>query len=610
MTPTARNHSKAFFLAGILITLGYYIPYLINGDDSYIRILDNLDSTIAYLNVLKENGTLFDTEAPFPAMEGLTVSNIAYRFLPRLLWVDLFSPFTSYILNELTGRLAGFIGMWLFLTRHLLRGSRHRTVVSFLTALCFSLMAYYADYGLSVMGQPLLAYAFLNLKEGKNRISAYLTIVFVTLYSSLVLAGVFIGAVLFAYYIHIRLADRKPHTSYAIGFCILVSVYIADNYSLFAGFLSPVISHRTEITFSSSLADILRGTMSMLKTTQLHTGSFPVILVLLLLFLVYVHDRRISPKVRFLLKTAGIILLWYLAFNLLKYAFPTAHVLTLFQSDRFYFLLPFIWMCITALLFERVRTYRHGRLLLPGVSALFIGTAFHINPEYKDNLKQACGASLTGPTYRQFYDTRLFDGIHRALGEKADSSRIVCLGFFPSVAQYNGFHTLNGYFQNYPLAYKHRFRKVMARELEKSAGHRAYYDRWGSRCYLYSSELQGELWGKERQGEVRNLEIDRTALEELGCTHLFSAVNIRNFRELGLHLAGTYTTPGSFWEIRVYELVTCHSCPPPSEALSPAGRCLPISFRQTRGKLHSRHGLPSHSPPRASHSRAYCRAKR
>lgn len=60
--------------------------------------------------------------------------------------------------------------------------------------------------------------------------------------------------------------------------------------------------------------------------------------------------------------------------------------------------------------------------------------------------------------------------------------------------------------------------------------------------------------GKDKQGEVRNLEIDTTTLKELGCTYLFSAVNIRNYQELGLQYIGTYTTSTSFWEIKVYKV--------------------------------------------------------
>ncbi len=554
MILTAHNRPRILFLAGILITLGYYIPYFINGDNSYIQILDNLDSTIAYLNVLKENGTLFNADASFPAMEGLKVSNIAYCFLPRLLLVDAFSPFTSYILNELIGRIIGFIGMWFFLTRYLLKESKHNTIVSFLTSLCFSLMGYYADYGLSVMGQPLLVYVFLNLKEGKQKISGYLIIVFVAFYSSLVLAGIFIGVVLFVYYLYIRIKNKKTYKAYAIGFCILVLSYIASNYNLFADFLSPVVSPRTEIIYSSSFKETIMRGLEMLKTTQIHTGSLPVIFILFYLFLIYIRDKKIDRKVRLLLEVIAVILVWYLVFNLLKYIFPQAHVLTMFQSDRFYFLLPFLWMCVIALLFDKMASYKHGRYLLLTAFALFVGVTFWINPEYKNNLKQLCGISISEPTYKQFYDTRLFDDIHGAIKEDTDSNKVACLGFFPSVAQYNGFFTLNGYFQNYPLTYKHRFRKVIAKELEKSAERKAYYDLWGSRCYLCSSELQGDLWGKEKQGEVRNLEIDMDALKDLGCTHLFSAVNIRNYQELGLKYVGTYTTPTSFWEIRVYRI--------------------------------------------------------
>ena len=554
MISAVHNRSKTFFLAGILITLGYYIPYFINGENSYIQILDNLDSTIAYLNVLKENGTLFNTEAPFPAMEGLKVSNIAYCFLPRLLLVDSFDPFTSYILNELIGRLIGFIGMWLFLTRYLLKESKPRTIVSFLTSLCFSLMAYYADYGLSVMGQPLLAYAFLNLKEEKLKISSYLIIIFVALYSSLVLAGVFIGITLFAYYLYLKIKSKKTYKSYVTGFCILVLSYIISNYSLFANFLSPVISHRTEIIYSSSIRETITRSLEMLKVTQIHTGSLPVIFILFYIFLIYIHDKQIDRKVRFLLKVIATILLWHLIFNLIKYMFPKAHILTMFQSDRFYFLLPFLWLCVTALLFDKIVNYKYGRYLLLTAFTLLVGVTFRINPEYKNNLKQLCGISISEPTYRQFYDTRLFDNIHGVIGDDSNNNKVACLGFFPSVAQYNGFYTLNGYFQNYPLAYKHAFRKVIAGELKKSAERKAYYDHWGSRCYLYSSELHGDLWGKDKQGEIRNLEIDMTTLKELGCTYLFSAVNICNYQELGLQYIGTYTTPTSFWEIKVYKV--------------------------------------------------------
>ncbi|MBO5281674.1 MAG: hypothetical protein J6B43_00890, partial [Lachnospiraceae bacterium] len=60
------------------------------------------------------------------------------------------------------------------------------------------------------------------------------------------------------------------------------------------------------------------------------------------------------------------------------------------------------------------------------------------------------------------------------------------LGITPAAALYNGFYCLDGYSNLYPLEYKHEFREIIARELEKSEGVRVYFDAWGNRCYLFN----------------------------------------------------------------------------------------------------------------------------
>jgi hypothetical protein len=49
------------------------------------------------------------------------------------------------------------------------------------------------------------------------------------------------------------------------------------------------------------------------------------------------------------------------------------------------------------------------------------------------------------------------------------------------------FHTLDGYWSNYPLSHKHAFREIIADELEKSPALKSYFDDWGSRVYLFNS---------------------------------------------------------------------------------------------------------------------------
>jgi len=542
-------------ISGLLLVLLYYFPFLYFGADSHITIHDNLDSTIAYLNVLKENHLLF-CEGDFPAMSGLRASNISFGFLPRLLLVSLFSPYTSYILNELVGRLAGFLGMYVFLKRYVLKTDMagNGMIVMF-SSLCFSLMPYYSDYGLSVMGLPLLAFSFFNLRDRRQLLLSYCFLLFVALYSSLVLSGLFAGAFLAVYYLYICHKDKDFHKEYLGGLFALALVYFATNYSLFVNFFSTVPSHRLEFVSSSSFVDICRESLGMLYITQYHTGTLPVILIVVFAIFMCLYDRKADKTLRLLSCLIMGIILFSFVYRCLLLVFPKSSFLQAFQFDRFYFLLPFFWICLLAHLVGRFISGRKSRVEWGFLYLfLFFGLVFYRNSEYRFFIKSLLGMDVTEqPSYRQFYDVELFDRIDADLSVRKHDKRIVCLGFFPSVALYNGFYTLDGYIQSYPLSYKHQFRKVIAPELAKSDELRAYFDNWGSRCYLFSSELGRDyLWGKHRGGSVTHLEIDTGQLRDLGCDYLFSAVDIEDCDSLGLEFKGAYTTPSSFWNIRVY----------------------------------------------------------
>lgn len=142
-----------------------------------------------------------------------------------------------------------------------------------------------------------------------------------------------------------------------------------------------------------------------------------------------------------------------------------------------------------------------------------------------------------------------------AIGRDMTTYRVAHLGISPSPALMHGFYTVDGYSNNYPLEYKHRFRQVIAKELEKNELTRLYFDEWGSRCYLFNGAT-GNAWmlGKNRQIVYEELEFDMEALQELGCEYLFSCGEIKNAEELGLSCMGYYETPVSYWGIWLYQL--------------------------------------------------------
>jgi hypothetical protein len=159
-------------------------------------------------------------------------------------------------------------------------------------------------------------------------------------------------------------------------------------------------------------------------------------------------------------------------------------------------------------------------------------------------------------TYRQFFAEDLFAQIDDDIGLSKETYRVINIGLHPAIAQYNGFYTLDGYSNNYPLEYKHRFRNIIGYELAKDDELRSYYDDWGSRCYVLVHELDRNFYcTKDDNIVINNLQLNTTALYEMDCSYIFSAVNITNYVANSLQLNGVYEHPDSAWRIFLYEVV-------------------------------------------------------
>ena len=159
-------------------------------------------------------------------------------------------------------------------------------------------------------------------------------------------------------------------------------------------------------------------------------------------------------------------------------------------------------------------------------------------------------------TFNQFFAEDLFQEIEADIGMPQDTYRVISIGLHPSISQYNGFYTLDGYSNNYPLEYKHRFRNIIGYELAKSEEIRNYFDGWGSRCYIMTAELGLSFFCKKDEGLIlTNLELNVTALHEMNCSYVFSAVNITNYAANSLQFNGLYQHPVSAWDIYLYEVL-------------------------------------------------------
>ena len=380
--------------------------------------------------------------------------------------------------------------------------------------------------------------------------------------------------------------------------CMTLTYCITFRNTLINVLLETYVSHRSDPGRIYGTSPFYPRFYSMFKYGQYHAPSLHTYILafsLCVLVLGFLLFKKLSKTIqKRLLFTTGLwlslvaIAAFYgfynteTALNLRQYLGP----LQSFQLDRIYWLNPTIWYVILALattilfhlaaliletlvahipLLKRkiqdrtqnalLRIFRMGLVLSLGLFLANYIIHHENSTEYYSNVQRVFGKETGHWTYHDFYDHELFDEIKSYIGKEQSEYRIGCVAFVPAIAQANGFHTVDAYCTNYPLDYKLKFRKVIEKELEKSSTLASYYDNWGNRCYLFSSELGIRFQtAKEEKIVLKNFEIDTAALKELGCDYLFSAVQIQNASDLHLTLLEVFTTDNSCIEIYVYQL--------------------------------------------------------
>lgn len=235
----------------------------------------------------------------------------------------------------------------------------------------------------------------------------------------------------------------------------------------------------------------------------------------------------------------------------------TFSILMQVNFTRISFFLPFIWMVTFALalviIVKTIRLPIVGILLV----TLVIGHQLKVELDHHEYTQEEY---LTGINFRQFYSEELFTQIATMIPDNRKSYVVGGIGIHPSILQYNGFRTADGYLALYPIAYKLKFRKAVINEFSKNEALLSYFDNWGSMFYFFSSEMMcprnGDVCKKHRDGPkvIKHFDLDIDATRALGVKYLFSVATISNATELGLSSMGTYSTFDSPWIITVYKL--------------------------------------------------------
>ncbi|WP_198045030.1 DUF6044 family protein [Spirosoma montaniterrae] len=584
------SSSEKYYLIGAAgLLLLYVLPYAWLGEGAHLTIHDNLDSDFLYLYLLKINNTAFDfrLDTIIPNMMSGGPSNGIPRSAFRtglnfeVLSFYLLPPYLAQVLNFAAVHGIGFVGMYALLRRYVLPEPGW-AFVRVAVALLFALVPCYIVHGASVTGQPLLLFAFLNLLNHRARPTNWLIIVLFPFYSFFVWAGLFICVALGLIGAVAMLRQRFINWHYVGGLALLAVLYVASEWQLIYGFINQTyISQRTEFDYSRlrpmHVGDSLRRSADLFVWPMFNTGAFLTLGILgtagLGAWLAYRRgDRRAVGWLLGLPVLAGLICLLHGFYHYLVVWLGNGSLgmnFRVFQFDRFYFLLPTLWFILFAMALRALSGQQRNKpraitssnnirlvsLLLAGQFVVMV----YANKEWRINVGKLFGAVTEAeqPSYRAFFAEKQFTKIRTFIGRPPESYRVICLGMHPSVAQYNGFYTLDSYQNNYPLPYKHAFRRIIAPELAKgSKKMRTYYDAYGCRVYLYTAELgMNYLFGKTSNAAVNNLKINANALKEMGGQYVISAVPIRNASQNQLRLESIFNDSESYWKVWLYRVL-------------------------------------------------------
>jgi len=559
------QEKNAYILAWAVVFL-YLVPYAYFGPDAPLLIHDNLDANFVWFKVLIDSGANFQANL-FPIRQIADgVPRLAFPAeTDGLFWLyKVLGPISAYSASRALMSLAGFAGMTLLLRRHVIPDERSNWI-AYGVAACFATLPFWPAGFLSVAGMPLVLWSFLNIRQGDNAWHNWLIIVVFPFFSSLVLSGFFLLCPLGVLWLWD--ASRHRVTRYSLmALLVLALSYVLVNYRLFFSVLfeEGFVSHRVEFLAEGiSLAQSMKRAFSLFVSGQYHAHSLHSYVILPVVFgFAVCLCWRCEPRLRrVFLVTAAFILVTSVLYGIwgsptwgweggleLKRALNTVLPINL---SRAHFLHPALWMILFAISLAAMQA--RWRRLGP-VVALVIG--FQIAYQFS---RHELWVNRKGPSVSQFFAEKQFREIGEFIGKDKSEYRVASLGIHPSVAQFNGFYTLDGYLANYPLEYKHAFRKIIAGELERDAGLKKGFDGWGSRFYLFSSELKrhgGYLVNRSgNRFVVEKLSIDQEAFRKMGGRYIFSGVRINESANPGIRLRRTFLGGNvSAWDIYLYEV--------------------------------------------------------
>lgn len=546
----------------VLFITCVFTPYLYWGEDIYMPVFDNLEANLSWIKMILDAGVILPPNATIDqVMNGIPLAAVYGVYDVNLLLFYFFGIFAGYAISKFLVALIGFFGMYLLLKRFIV--SDMPLYIPTMVALLFSLLPFWS-FTASIAGLPFVFFAFLNFRRGDKHFTNWLILIGYAFYSSLVLTGVFALLVLSALFVYDIYKNKKINSLYFSGLICLTIFYIISHLPLFVTNLDPhYVSARVE--FSAVVLFPLRE--ALIYSVKLfvdgdyifdtkHVLSMQRYLLIPIIIVLFLMIK--NKKTNYIYVCVFI----YIIITCLPYSLYETRIMDPYRSSimnilpinivRFYWLHPICWYVLFAMSCKFIyQNYGLGKYVILVIFSIQIVYVVKSQDhfEYKDKTV----------SYANFFAEDQFRDIKVYIGDKPENYRTISIGMHPAIAQYNGIYTLDGYIINYSLEYKHQFRKIIAGELNRSRSRLDNFDKWGGRCYAWSSEIVDEAnYTTTEFPEIQHLDFDYNQLKLMGGQYIISNAKINTEINTSLKFLKNFKQSDyehSHWNIYLYKVL-------------------------------------------------------
>ena len=552
--------NKKLILLTIVLFFLYFSPYLIKGKNSFVQIHDNLNQ-INQFNIFerKFQGAIFPSaKIPDATLPGVDpIFRVGPISITKLFFA--FDYFRGYVFNEFFYRLLGFLGLF-YLLKIFTNNSKFPDYLLLLISFSFVALPFWPPGHLSIAGIPLLMLAFYNFYHHKNLLISYLFMILYAFYSNLLASGIFIFFIVLFVYIYL-LFKRKLNKHLVFGAILLFACFIVSHYPFFLiQFVYKIPTNRITQSFSGfGLFETLKRIFTHFISSHTAAQSFHARFILqssiIIMFLLFFYRKFRYLKL--------ILLLWgYLLFSSIIFGIyyyrpflDFYNELEIgFRVERFYFLNPPVWFILWGILliefYEIMKNKKTAQIILIILISIQIGYC----------LKNSTIKAYFGkPSFKEFFAGEQFAEIETKLEGNKKEYRIGCIGFFPAIANYNGFKTVDSFSVFYPLEFKQEFYEIIKDELKQNPEIEDFFLNWGIQVLLFDDKTGKNYYDqdfiKQNINEIKcDLKIEK--LKDFKVKYLFSTVSISNFKEIGLEKVYENTNPENYYRFFVYRIKT------------------------------------------------------